>query len=433
MGFTSFFSGAWEGATKTAKAAAAKVADMTVESIDQIQAGYKATKDEIIQGAKYIKDETIKAKNYTVEQIQSGYEIAKEEIKKDINYIKNKAVQAKNYTVEKIKKVYEKAKAIALSIKNFITTTCPLYIKKVTDIFYHNNIDQSWDGKFLSCSNCNSDDNCGINPAGPAPQENNLPSTGKKPKAKCNKNPLPKVYFVNGINNTPKENCEAAKAIANASCVEVFSIYNRTQGMVTDIFECLGNVFNSHPFGGDKPTQAIKNVILNSINKEPPETVTVYAHSQGGLITREALGEVKKELKGIAADDEIEAKMNKINIKSFGTAKNYWPKGPVYEQFSHPNDPVSNMAIPMVDGVKDAFLQPSPMYGDVPNPDYEAELQEYNSQFAEIPENQRHIVNTKDDKNNELKGIASHSMVNSYVPGIKMFRRKEDKCDICQV
>jgi len=407
MGFKSVFSKVWEGATDAAKASVATVNKMSVEAIDKIQTGYK---------------------------------VAQTEIEKDLNFIKEEAAKAKDYSVDKIKKIYEKSKEIVSGINNFVTTTCPLMLKGIADFMYNSNIDKSWDGKYLpNCEMCQQTDPndtsvCYAGSVGPSTKE---PAFGKIPKHKCEKKPLPKIYFINGINNTPQDNCKSTKEIAYTMCAEVIGVYNRTQGVVTDLLECLGNIFNSHPFGGDKPTKTLEDLMLKSISKNPPKPITLFAHSQGGLITRESLGNIEKTLleKGMNAD-QIKERMKFITIKSFGTAENNWPNGPNYEQYDHPKDMVPDV-IELGDTTKAALIKPSPfLYADIRNPNYEKEIEKYNAQFANI--SNRHIVDTKKIGAGEefSYGIGAHDFNNSYIPYLKKQKNQQkngtnDKCNIC--
>ena len=318
-------------------------------------------------------------------------------------------------------------------IKDKTVKACAFLADKlIPDSVYNNKVDKNWDGKFLpNCNNCDKPDNIATScNADIYKGSETEPSTGKKPGKGCDRNPMPKVYFINGINNTPQENCSATKAIAKATCSEVIGVYNRTQGMITDLFECLGNIFNIHPFGGDIPTNKIKDILVNSINSNEP--VTILAHSQGGLITREAINEAKKQLseESLMSDSEIEALMGEnTNIISLGTAEYNWPKGPNYEQFTHPKD-----IVPKIISGADSLTMPSPLIGDMPNPNYMEEMEAYNSLMANIPSEKKHVVDTRDKNGKEFGlGTDAHNMEISYAPALAKQRKNDNgyKCEIC--
>lgn len=148
---------------------------------------------------------------------------------------------------------------------------------------------------------------------------------------------LPKISYINGINTNQKTICETMKKLANDTCSEVMGIYNATHGITKDIDECLDNIGKS----SNEPAVApMKKMIVEAAENQKP--LTLYAHSQGGLITQEAISQAKQELmmKYPITAEEAEKALGVVSVKSFGTAMMGWPKGPEYERFTNTSDPI---------------------------------------------------------------------------------------------
>jgi len=203
------------------------------------------------------------------------------------------------------------------------------------------------------------------------------------------------VTYVNGILTdypTGEQNangqdgiCKTMLNLANATCAEVTGVYNATGGLRADIGECLTNIArNSDTPAGD----TLKRSMLAAVSQDPPQDMTVYAHSQGGLITQEALASVKNHLTiEYGAAGALE-RMQHLYIKSFGTAEQGWPSGPNYEQFTNNSDPIPGI----IAGAQNSY--PAATFRD----------------NATIPAAQQHYFFSP-----HLNPIDSHSMDNVYI------------------
>lgn len=233
------------------------------------------------------------------------------------------------------------------------------------------------------------------------------PSTGKLPKGCGPGCKLPKIYFTNGINNDEKQVCQTLTAIAEMQCAEVVGIYNATYadsakvaapgatpwkaparpdppwyrpdqlvaaavgdkldaiqhaaaeragatGLMMDVLDCLDNIDSA---GTEAAAATQKNLLFDALSAEPPQPVTLYAHSQGGLITQEGLVMARQKLYATryaklvadgAADPVADAsaaryadeRMKMVQVTSFGTAESGWTPGPGYSHYTNSRDPV---------------------------------------------------------------------------------------------
>jgi len=213
-------------------------------------------------------------------------------------------------------------------------------IPVINDRFLKPKIDQKpLDGQFVG-KDCK-----------PSPKK---PGEGVVPKkcAAAGKKPAKKIYYVNGINtdlltdgskdpNNPYEGsgfCGNMHAIADADCAEVIGVYNATEGMGRDLTECLDNIGRA---GKTPAAKTLSEEMMRNLTKEPPEKMTLFAHSQGGLVTQEALIDTKAQLVASGMTEaQAEQRMSNLDIKSFGTALMGWPQGPQYERFTNLKDPV---------------------------------------------------------------------------------------------
>jgi hypothetical protein len=68
---------------------------------------------------------------------------------------------------------------------------------------------------------------------GTLPHKTPLPTNGSKPSdCTCDKSgkPFPRIFFTNGIANSPEQACATMHALATSRCVEVIGIYNASYG-----------------------------------------------------------------------------------------------------------------------------------------------------------------------------------------------------------
>jgi hypothetical protein len=223
------------------------------------------------------------------------------------------------------------------------------------------------------------------NPAGVMP-----PGCFQKPGT------LPKITYVNGINTryTPQDPnqkdpfveggiCKTMQQIAATTCSEVTGVYNATEGIGKDLDECLDNIAK------DSNTPAVvplTDAMVQAARTGQP--TTIFAHSQGGLITQEAVARAKAKLVIVdkLTPEEAEQELSVVSVKSFGTALMGWPKGPHYERFTNTADPVP----PAITGAQTSY----------PSASWESAAADNNYVFTSP----------------HVNPIDSHSMDDVYVP-----------------
>ena len=186
--------------------------------------------------------------------------------------------------------------------------------------------------------------------------------------------------------------------LADATCAEVTGVYNATAGIRTDIGECLTNIAKD----SDSPAvDTLQRSMFAALDQDPPQNMTVYAHSQGGLMTQEALAGLKNQLTNEYGEAGAVVRMQHLSIKSFGTAEQGWPVGPDYEQFANSSDPI-----------------PSAIAGAQKN--YPVATFQDN---ATIADTQRHPFTSS-----HWNPIDSHSMDNVYIPQMVKINGQPNCC-----
>ncbi len=179
-----------------------------------------------------------------------------------------------------------------------------------------------------------------------------------------------RVLFINGMDNQPKNHADSALGLSLMLGCPVIGVFNNTNGVLLDIAQCvtdkmqLASVQSSSKIGfagwvdavdalhkaGKLVNPGLTRVdLVGSLIKNNPATYALYAllvsggvnakgtpiysHSQGNLITSNALTAVALA-KGTAAIAGIE-------VNSFGSPCRYWPPGIKRKNYAFSLDPVS--------------------------------------------------------------------------------------------
>ncbi len=182
--------------------------------------------------------------------------------------------------------------------------------------------------------------------------------------------PSKPIIFVNGMMNEPKHHMESAEALSLMMGAPVYGVYNAKVGFWTDLWQCLTDKINMAVIQAERPSgfaqwaQLIDKLyktakvtkpglskvdfvgVLIEANKatkafydllvaEPGGKLgrPIYCHSQGNLITSNALTAVALA-KGTQAIAGLE-------VNSFGSPCRYWPPGLKRTNYAFTFDPVS--------------------------------------------------------------------------------------------
>jgi hypothetical protein len=155
-----------------------------------------------------------------------------------------------------------------------------------------------------------------------------------------NPNATDTVLYVNGINTTKDGQAASLQAIADTTGARVVGIHNATEGMGADLAQCVKDKLDK---GTNPAVDTLADTLYNEI--KAGRNVHLMAHSQGGLISSRALGDVYNRLRvedGMSQADAQKA-MSRINVETFGAAATRYPDGPNYVHYVNRGDPVPGL------------------------------------------------------------------------------------------
>ncbi|WNG19011.1 hypothetical protein [Cystobacter fuscus] len=213
----------------------------------------------------------------------------------------------------------------------------------------------------------------GAGPTGPTAYPPNTPPDQVKPftpEGQEPNAPRPTVFFTNGILTNSADQAKAAQQLANQTGANVVCVHNGTGGFVPDVAQAGGDRLS---LPGNAATNTLTNLMTQAARSGQP--VHVAAHSQGGIITSDALQQTKDNLRaqGMSAT-QVERTMGNFQVETFGGAAASYPSGPRYTHVIHPGDPVSgplgmgqpaNAARALASGQRVVVApNPGPIYGD---------------------------------------------------------------------
>jgi hypothetical protein len=347
------FSAAWNSATNKAKTTAALIAT----GVKKIVGAAEAVAAEVVKDAKIAAHAVAGAEQWAEKKTIQGAKWAEKQAIRGEKWAEKKTIQAAKWAEEE---------AIAAAVAS--AAAAVVAMDAVKTVFSDVVAGAEW----VACAAVNQ----GIKEVGtvlgaiagtpaeallPMKPQRQLPHNGeivgdgcKKKSAnstgmlpKCEKGLVPrirdehgnirKVTYINGIKTDYATICKTMQKLANATCAEVTGVFNATGGIWKDLQECLANMGNNSVSRAGK---TLKRSMLAALSQDPPQPMTIYAHSQGGLITQEALKGVKNDLTNRYGAAGAEQRMQSLTIKSFGTAEEGWPAGPNYEQFTNLSDAV---------------------------------------------------------------------------------------------
>jgi hypothetical protein len=357
MAWGESFASAWNSATQEARAVASAIAT-----------GAKAVTDSTAAAVQFIAREAKATAKAAVNMAEDAAEWSLQQGKKIGKSIAAGAIAIKDATVKGVAAVYDAAKqTFSTVVAGAVTVFCTVENWLVGDIVMilssalskpivsdllrllvglgGDDSQKPFDGHVLGAG-CQENSPTGVMP----------PGCFQKPGS------LPKITYVNGVNTryTPTEAdkakglfsggiCKTILEIAKATCSEVTGVYNATEGIGKDAAECLDNIAKTR---SSPAVVTLRDMIVRAARTGQP--LTLFAHSQGGLITQHAVAQAKQELmdKYGLTQGEAEQRLGAISIKSFGTAQLGWPHGPHYERFTNTADPIP----PVIFGAQTSYL-----------------------------------------------------------------------------
>lgn len=131
----------------------------------------------------------------------------------------------------------------------------------------------------------------------------------------------PKIYSFNGVATTNEEAISTGNDIRRMHGTPVEVIYNRTDGLPTDLVESLrtksGNFSNTF-------TQVASRRIANNLANG--EQVLVFAHSEGAALTEASIYPIRAELQERGMSDRLR-NLTIVTLGGFSDRAENWPFG----------------------------------------------------------------------------------------------------------
>ncbi|WP_224242556.1 hypothetical protein [Hyalangium gracile] len=175
------------------------------------------------------------------------------------------------------------------------------------------------------------------------------------------------VIYVNGIQNTANVQYGSMQTVANELGANVYGIHNSTAedhplgSFVGDLVQCLTDKTGRVP---NSATSALALQVVKDLEAGRP--VHLMAHSQGALVTSNALSATKEyllhERQPPLSEAAVDKMMSRIKVETFGGAAASYPYGPQYVHYINTFD-----TVPMNAGLgsyTDAYLRQMQGGGD---------------------------------------------------------------------
>jgi len=155
-----------------------------------------------------------------------------------------------------------------------------------------------------------------------------------------NPNATSTVIYVNGIATDKGGQSRELQAIADKSGMRALGIHNSTEGMVSDLVQCVKDKLDK---GHNPAVDTLADTVYSEL--KAGRSVHLMGYSHGGLITSRALNDVARRLRiedGMTKS-QVEQTMSRLNVETFGAAACKYPDGPKYVHYVNDKDAVPTL------------------------------------------------------------------------------------------
>jgi hypothetical protein len=148
------------------------------------------------------------------------------------------------------------------------------------------------------------------------------PPLDPQTKKKDNKHPKEKWIYINGI-NTSKSIADVDREMLYRMFERpIHLVHNPTYTFIGDLLQCFAGKTGILKFGYIEPTDVLKQQLCESLReaeRDGIETVVLLAHSQGTIITSNAISELGED------DDILELMKKKLEVYNFANCAHQTP------------------------------------------------------------------------------------------------------------
>jgi len=169
-------------------------------------------------------------------------------------------------------------------------------------------------------------------------------AAGSIPGANGRKN----VMYVNGVQNSPQDAQGSMRNIEQTTGERAVGLYNATDSVRADFWQShVDRNENTARANGtwtgqsaNAATRSLSDSIVNHLNNQQGD-LHIMAHSQGGVITANALYDARQRLTQQHGAAEADRMMQRLNVETFGGASQNYPDGPRYTHWINDSDRVT--------------------------------------------------------------------------------------------
>ena len=155
-----------------------------------------------------------------------------------------------------------------------------------------------------------------------------------------NPNATQTLIYVNGISTDKNGQSAELQAIADQSGMRAIGIHNATEGVVSDLLQCVKDKLDK---GKNPAVDTLADTLYSEL--KAGRSVHLMGYSHGGLITSRALNDVARRLRiedGMSKA-QVEQTMSRLNVETFGAAACKYPDGPNYVHYVNDKDIVPTL------------------------------------------------------------------------------------------
>ncbi len=172
--------------------------------------------------------------------------------------------------------------------------------------------------------------------------------TGRSPSEIPGANGRENVMWVNGIRTSAADHQNTLRTIEGQGGTRAVGLYNATEGFGWDALQVRADRSENDQraagtFQGqtrNAATRSLSDSIVNHLNNTQ-DPMHLMAHSQGGVVTANALFDARQRLTQQHGAQRADEMMGRLQVETFGGAARNYPDGPQYTHFINQSDNVT--------------------------------------------------------------------------------------------
>jgi hypothetical protein len=156
------------------------------------------------------------------------------------------------------------------------------------------------------------------------------------------------VLYVNGIQNSAADHQNTLRVIEGQGGTRAVGLYNASNNFFTDTNQTFtdrdeNTARAAGTFQGpsrNAATRSLSDSIVNHLNNTQ-DPLHMMAHSQGGVITANALHDARQRLTAQHGEARADEMLSRLQVETFGSAGRNYPNGPQYTHWINQSDNVT--------------------------------------------------------------------------------------------